>query len=195
MNLLFAFVAVEPPGVVTTTSTSPAARAGLIAVTVVEFTTEKLAAAVPPNDTPVAPVRSVPVIVTDVLPVVAPEVGEIPVSVGVGTTKVNFELAPTDVVPPGVVTTTSTTPADPTGLVAVIKLSLLTVKLAASTPPNDTAVAPVRFDPVIVTIVPPNVEPDVGDRLVRAGRGVTNVNLLLAVTADCPPAVVTRTST
>ena len=64
MNLLFALTDVVPPGVVTATSTCPAACAGLTAVTVVAFTTVKLAAGVPPKVTALVPVRSVPVIVT-----------------------------------------------------------------------------------------------------------------------------------
>ena len=36
--------------------------------------------------------------------------------------------------------------------------------------PNFTAVAPVKLAPVIVTVVPPNVEPDVGEMLVMLGR-------------------------
>jgi len=58
-----------------------------------------------------------------------------------------------------------------------------------------TALAPVRFVPVTVTAVPPNVDPDVGVRLVRVGAGVTNVNLLFALTDVVPPGVVTATST
>ena len=74
-------------------------------------------------------------------------------------------------------------------------MPLFTVKLTAGVPPNDTPVAPVRFVPVIVTDVPPNVEPDAGDTLTRVGAGTTNVNLLVALTAVVPPGVVTDTST
>jgi len=48
---------------------------------------------------------------------------------------------------------------------------------------------------VTVTAVPPRVEPDVGVRLVNVGAGVTNVNLLFALTDVDPPGVVTTTST
>ena len=77
-----------PPGVVTATSTVPAAWAGVIAVMVVALTTVKLVAAVPPNVTAVAPVRLVPVMVTLVPPSVVPLAGVIDVTVGGGVTYV-----------------------------------------------------------------------------------------------------------
>ena len=46
--------------------------------------------------------------------------------------------------PSGVVTTISFAPAVPTGVVAVIVVSLSTVKLLTATPPMVTAVAPVK---------------------------------------------------
>ena len=46
--------------------------------------TVKLVALLAPNFTAVAPVKSVPVIVTDVPPSADPEVGEIEVTVGAG---------------------------------------------------------------------------------------------------------------
>lgn len=45
-----------------------------------------------------------------------------------------------------------------------------TVKLLAATPPKTTLVAPVKPDPVIVTLVPPAGGPEVGEILVMAGR-------------------------
>lgn len=71
-----------PAGVVTETPTRPAACAGVVAVMVVALTTEKLAAAVPPKLTAVAPVNSVPVIVTTEPPVMEPVFGETVVIVG-----------------------------------------------------------------------------------------------------------------
>ena len=53
-------------------------------IDVAEFTV-KLAADVPPKVTDVAPVKLVPVIVTEVPPAVGPAVGESPVSVGGAT--------------------------------------------------------------------------------------------------------------
>ena len=60
-----------PPGPETMTSTVPALCAGEVAVIDVgPFTTND--AAVPPNDTDVAPVKPPPVIVTEVPPVTGP---------------------------------------------------------------------------------------------------------------------------
>jgi hypothetical protein len=57
-------------------------------------------------------------------------------------------------VPPAVVTVTSTVPI-PAGEVAVIWVALLTAKEAAALLPNLTAVAPEKLVPVMVTLVPP----------------------------------------
>ncbi len=71
-------------------------------------------------------------------------------------------------VPTGVITVTFTAPV-PDGLTAMMERSLSTVKLVAGTDPNSTADAPLNPDPVIVTGVPPAVEPLVGERAVTAG--------------------------
>ena len=49
-----------------------------------------------------------------------------------------------ELVPPGVVTTTLAVPAAWAGVVAVMVLSLTTVKLVTAVPPMVTAVAPVK---------------------------------------------------
>ena len=72
-------------------------------------------------------------------------------------------------VPPGVVTVNATCPADPGGLVAVISVEESTTKLDAAAEPKPTAVAPERFDPSIVTVVPPAVVPSVGLRALTVG--------------------------
>ena len=72
-------------------------------------------------------------------------------------------------VPPGDVTVTSTTCGALAGAVAVIVVSLVTVKLNTGVTPNITAVAPVKLEPVMVSIVPPTVGPDVGLALVTVG--------------------------
>ena len=74
-------------------------------------------------------------------------------------------------VPPAVVTVMSTFPAEPAGEVAVIWVAELTVKLAALEP-NLTAVAPVKLVPVMVTDVPPAVEPVAGDTPVTVGAAM-----------------------
>src|SRR5450432_3464163 len=72
-----------PLGDVTLTVTAPVPAAVTAVICVSEFTT-KLAAAVPPNFTAVAPVKPVPVMTTLVPPLAGPEVGANPVTVGGG---------------------------------------------------------------------------------------------------------------
>ncbi len=81
MNLSAEEVAELPPGVVTVTSTVPL-PAGEVAVIDVEVFTVKVVAAIVPNLTPDAPVKLVPVTVTDVPPPLGPEAGLIMVTVG-----------------------------------------------------------------------------------------------------------------
>jgi hypothetical protein len=124
-------VADVPPAVVTVTSTVPV-PAGDVAVIEVAELTVKVVALVAPNFTAVAPVRLVPVMATDVPPVVGPAVGEIDVTVG-GATWVNWSAADVADVPPGVVTVTSTVPV-PAGDVAVIEVAELTVNVVVLSP-------------------------------------------------------------
>jgi hypothetical protein len=68
-------------------------------------------------------------------------------------------------VPPGPFTVTSTL-ADPAGAVAVIWVpSALTLKLEdpRQLPPKHTLVVPANPLPLIVTAVPPEVKPEVGE--------------------------------
>ena len=81
----------------------------------------------------------------------------------------NWSAAEVGDVPLGLVTVMSTVPK-PAGEVAVIEVAELTVK-PAGTAPNLTAVAPVKLVPVIVTVVPPMIGPDVGDIAVTVGTG------------------------
>ena len=71
-----------PPGVVTRTLAVPAVPAGVVAVIVVAFTTVTAVAAVPPIVTAVAPVKLVPVRVTDCAPASGPVDELIAVTVG-----------------------------------------------------------------------------------------------------------------
>ncbi len=75
-----------PPGVVTATSTGPAACAPVTAVIDVAEATLTDVAATPPIDTVAPATKPEPVIVTGVPPAVGPELGETAVIVGVGTT-------------------------------------------------------------------------------------------------------------
>ena len=76
-----------PPTVVTNTLAAPAVPAGVVAVILVELTTVTLVAATPPMVTPVAPVKSVPVMVMTVPPAPDPVEGETLVTVGAGSGK------------------------------------------------------------------------------------------------------------
>jgi len=71
-----------PPWVVTRTLAVPALPAGVVAVMVVAFTTVTAVAAVPPIVTAVAPVKLVPVTVTDCPPASGPDNGAIDATVG-----------------------------------------------------------------------------------------------------------------
>ena len=72
---------------------------------------------------------------------------------------------------------------------------MTTAKLAAGVPPKLTALASFKSVPVIVTVVPPKGEPDVGETLTSVGAFVTNVNFDAALAAVVPPGVITATST
>ena len=71
------YVLLGPPPAVTIMSTAPALLTGVLQVIVVSLTTIILAATFPPHVTVLAPVKSVPVIVTIVPPALVPDDGEI----------------------------------------------------------------------------------------------------------------------
>ena len=73
---------------------------------------------------------------------------------------------------PLTVTVTATAPALPAGVVAVIWVALTTATLVAAAAPNVTVAPVAKFVPVIVTAVPPAVEPLFGDTLVTVGGDV-----------------------
>lgn len=126
-------------------------------------------AEVPLNETTVAPVKLVPVIVTAV-PLV-PLAGEKLEIVGAAVTeKLPAEVA----VPSGVVTEIFPLVA-PLGTVLVI-CAALTVWMGAAVPLKESCVAPVKFVPVTVTAVP--IAPLLGEKPVILGdcvAGVTGV--------------------
>ncbi len=140
-----ALLVAVPPGAVTLIG-PVVTPLGAFAVIWVEEFTVKLAAATPLNVTVVAPVKFVPVIVTDV------PAGPLP---GVKLVIVGWakKLALLVAVLTGVVT--EIVPVrTPVGAAAVIWVAEFTVKLAAAREPNLTAVAPVKFRPVMITEVP-----------------------------------------
>ena len=71
--------------------------------------------------------------------------------------------------PPAVVTVTSTVPAVPDGIWTTICVAVSLTIVAALPLPKSTAVAPARFEPVIVTVVPPTTGPADGEMDVTVG--------------------------
>ena len=157
-----------PPAVVTATLFAPAVPAGVTALMEFAFTTATLVAATPLTVTLVTLVKLVPVMVNVVPPRVDPEVGEIAVIVG-GVTNVNALALVA--VPPRVVTATLLAPAVPAGVLAVMEVAFTTTTLVAATPLTITLVVPVKLVPVIVNVVPPRVDPEVGEMDVMVGAG------------------------
>jgi len=166
-----------PPGVVTLTL--PEAPVATTAVIVVALTIINEVAVVPPKLTTVVPVKFVPVIV--IVAPVAPLVGVNDVIAGAG---ININPA-SAAVPPGVVTLTE--PVAPVPTTAVMVVALTTVNEVAAVPPKLTAVAPVKFVPVIDIVVP--VPALVGVKEVIVGAGIKIKPGLVAV----PLGVVTLT--
>jgi hypothetical protein len=70
---------------------------------------------------------------------------------------------------PFTVTVTVATPALPAGVVAVIVVLFATTTLVAAVPPKVTVAPAAKFVPVIVTAVPPAVDPLFGDTLLTVG--------------------------
>ena len=71
--------------------------------------------------------------------------------------------------PPPVVTIMPTAPALRAGVIQVIVVLFTTLIVVADNTPNVTDVAPVKFVPVIVTLVPPAMPPDDGEMSVIFG--------------------------
>ena len=114
------------------------------------------------------------------VPTVSDEAGEKLIAPNVTEARryVNWSAELVALVPPGVVTVTSTAPAAPAGDTAVICVADFTVKLVAFAAPNFTAVAAVRLVPVMVTLVPPLTVPLVGATPVTVGAGgIATVNV------------------
>ena len=70
---------------------------------------------------------------------------------------------------PLTVTVTVTAPALPAGVVAVIVVLFTTTTFVPAAAPKVTVAPAAKFAPVIVTAVPPAVDPLFGDTLVTAG--------------------------
>src|SRR5437667_12836177 len=72
--------------------------------------------------------------------------------------------------PSGLVTVTSTVPSACGGAVAVMEV-LWTVTLVAGVPPNVTVAFGTKLAPVMVTMVPPALGPELGRMVVTIGGG------------------------
>ena len=150
----------DPSDVVNTTSTTPADFTGATTLTEVALTIVTDLPAVSPNITDFVPRKFVPVIVTLMRPAIGPLDGDTDVIVGAATYVKPFVLVAD---PPGVVNTTSTTPANFAGTTTLTDVSLtLSIDVTAVTP-NITDDVPDKLFPVIVTIVPPASEQLDGD--------------------------------
>jgi hypothetical protein len=184
---------VEPPVAVTPTDTVPAPWDGDRAVNSVELTMVHVASDVP-KVTRLSPVKFEPVMLTAVPPEVGPLVGATDEMVGAAT-KLNMPAAVT--VPPGVVTETTNVPAPWLFVFALMVVGLVTETSVASVEPNLTDVVvkpkPLKSFPVMVTVVPPEVGPLRGVKLVIPGEGYAKVNDVALVTV--PWVVSTDTST
>ena len=82
----------------------------------------------------------------------------------------NWSFAEVGLVPPDVVTVTSTGPALAAGDTAVMDVGLLTVTEVAGNVPKLTVEPPLTNpEPVMVTVVPPLVPPEAGETPVTWG--------------------------
>jgi hypothetical protein len=159
--------------VVTVTSTPPEWwRSGAFTVISVADTTFGLVAFTVPKWTAVVPVKFFPVIVTVSPPPRGPLVGTTFVTDGLGGGATYLNLSPATLaeVPPAVVTVTSTVPV-PLGDRTMVVVPVWPLIVAAFAP-KCTDVGFAKSLPVMVTLVPPTVEPFVGEIFVTTGLGV-----------------------
>jgi hypothetical protein len=176
-------------------STGPVEPAGLVVLIEVSLLTVREVASTPPNSTAVAPVKPVPVTVTEVFPPRGPAEGVTLLTAGTES-YVNSSEGDVAEVPPAVVTTISTGPAEPAGLVAVKEVVLVFVMVteAAGVVPKSTVVPGVKPVPVTVTDVPPASGPADGLTAVTVGTP-SYLKRSAFLVAEVPPDVVTVTST
>ena len=131
------------------------------------------------------PLKSVPLIVIPVPPTATPACGDTPVTVGTGA-YVYWSAPDVGLVPPTVVTVTSTAPVPAGRSITLIEVAPPTVKHGAIGVPGHgvaviglvpilTCVAlklvPLKSVPLIVIPVPPAARPACGDTLVTVGTG------------------------
>src|SRR3989442_7788758 len=200
VNWSAALVALDWPPTVTTTSAAPATCAGVVALSCVALTKLTPVATAPPTVTVAVASKFVPLIVIAVPPLVGPEVGLTPVTVGGGGAMyMNWSAALVALDWPPTVTITSNVPATCAGVVALICVALTTLTLVACVPPTVTVALASKFVPVIVIAVPPAIGPEVGLTPVTVGAGgggATYVNWSAGlVTLDWPFTVTITSAT
>lgn len=155
-----------PPAALT--DTRPVVElAGTLTVICVAETMVNFVVATPLNLTAVAVEKFVPVIVTNVP--IGPDVGVNDLTVGASgmTVNVSAEVA----VPPGVLMDTKPV-VELAGTATLICVAETIVNVVVATPLNLTAVAPVKFVPVIVTLVPTFPDAGLNDTIVGAVEAV-----------------------
>jgi hypothetical protein len=172
-----------PFGVTTSTATTPAACAGVVAVTVVSLTTTTPVAATPPTVTDVAPVKYAPVIVIGVPPFGDPLDGLTPMITGAMYVNAFSDVA----VPFDVTTSTATVPAACAGVVAVTIMSLITVTFVAKEPPTVNVINVPKFVPVITIDVPPFDDPLDGLTLLIVGKDAVVGESMVVIPAERKP--------
>ena len=175
-----------PPEVIT--EIFPDVPVPTTAVIVVADTTVNDVAAIPPKVTPVAPVKFVPVTVTEVP--AGPLAGVKLEIVGSAAAGVIVKAELLVAVPAGVIT--EIFPDVPVPTTAVIVVADTTVNNVAAVPPNVTPVAPVKFVPVTVTAVPAG--PLAGVKLeIVGGRAAVTENIPVVTCVHSPPLSLART--
>jgi hypothetical protein len=152
-----------PSGLTTERATVPAACGGVVAFSCVELTKETAVAGVPPKETVAPLAKFEPVITTAVPPEVDPEFGETPLTVISAEVYVNARGSELEL-PFESDTTMLTVPAACGGTIALNWTELTTVTWGDWTPPKLTESCfgcelLVKFEPLMVTVVPPTVGP------------------------------------
>ena len=200
MNWSAGTAELKPLSVPTVMSTVPAdGAAGEFTVMLVGLVFVKLVTVRLPNATTCTPVKSVPVIVTDVPPAIGPLAGDTPVIAG-GAMYVNWSAELVTLAALPLATTTSTVWSDvevDAGVLAVICVELTTDGLTAAWPPMVTVEELVNPVPVMVIRVPPISGPLFGLTPVTVGAvggGAVQVNWSAELVFDVPADVTTVTS-
>lgn len=111
-----------------------------------------------------------------------------------GVKKVNAPVLVTDSAS-GLVTTTSVLPAEFAAVTQVIEVEAMNVTGVQATPPIETVAPSTKSVPVIVTVVPPEIVPEIGETETKVGTPAWGVDGALDdEAAEVPPALVAETA-